>query len=191
MRKLIGIALVISLAIGSGAFAAESVTDTVGVSYDASGKVVLLGMVGTNTVMLRLNGGSYGQTTAGARAALGGGSSSVEAVGGYLHYTTYGEVDQKITVQKDSSTTFGYLANSLSVRISNVVAGGSVIGDLGLASGTYQGISTTVHTLIQGIIGYNTWTGTGATEGAQVMYQLSADPGVSSVDVLYTILANS
>lgn len=196
MKKLIGIALVLFVAMGSGAFAATSVTDTVGVSYDVTGTVVLLGITALPDVSLSLNGGSYGAAEAGARATLGGGSSSVEALGPYLHYTTYGVVDQKITAQKDSTTAAGYANDSLSVKINAFAVGGSLVGTLGakytnVPTEDYQAIGATVRTLITGISGVDTWTGTGATQGAQLKYKLSAAPGVPEVVVLYTILANS
>jgi len=190
MKKFIGIALVMLLAMGSGAFADTSVTDRVGVSYDVSGTVVLLGITGVE-VNLSLNGGSWGATEAGAKATLGGGLGYVEKVGGWLHYTTYGVANQKITVEKDAESAHGYNNETLSVKINTMTNGGSALATLGTANAAYQTIGATTRTLITGISGTDTWTGTGATEGAQVIYKLTSHPGVSTVTVLYTILANS
>lgn len=190
MKKFIGIALVMLLAMGSGAFAATSVTDTVGVSYDVSGTVVLLGITDVE-VSLSLNGGAWGASEAGARAALGGGAGYDEEVGGWLHYTTYGVADQKITVAKDASTDVAYANDSLSVKINTMTNGGSALATLGTANAAYQTIGATTRNLITGISGGDTWTGTGAAEGAQVIYKLTANPVASTVVVLYTILANS
>lgn len=187
MKKVLGLVLALSLVLATAAFGATTVTDTVGVSYSAAGTVVLLGIVGDGKVALATSS-SWGQTVAGARA-VNGGASVTAADGGFLHYTTYGVADQKITVQKDASTAAGYANDSLAVKIKGLTVGGSVIGTLGTGASTYQSIGATAKTLIDTISGTDTWTGTGVAEGAQLSYQLTGDAGASTVVVLYTILA--
>jgi hypothetical protein len=164
--------------------------DQVGVAYSTEGTVALLGMVDNDGVSLTLNAGTYGASEPGAHAVLGGGVESVEKVGGRLHFTAYGIAGQKITVQQDSGSPAGYVDSSLGVRISDVHAGGSSMETLGLSRGWILPITGTPQTLIEGIFGSNTWTGTLKTDGAQVSYELKANPGVSRVDVLYTLIAN-
>jgi len=195
MKKILGLAVAIMLV---GAFAASAddlsmdttALDKVEVIYGFGGTVALLGMVDNDLVSLALNGGTYSASEPGAHALLGNGAEAVEKVGGRLHFTAYGIADQKITVQKDSASPAGYVDNSLGVRISDVFAGGSAIGTLGLSRGWILPITGTPQTLIEGILGYNTWTGTAKTDGAQVSYELKANPGVTRVDVLYTLITN-
>ncbi|MCF7950366.1 MAG: hypothetical protein K9L57_01890 [Spirochaetaceae bacterium] len=166
--------------------------DSVGVSYSESGTVTLLGIVGNDAVSLSLNGGTYGASEPGAQATLGGGSSEVTGTGGYLHYTLYGVGNHKITVE---TSTVGYGEDTLSVQISDgtvdsdntseIVAGGSAAGTLGTAATGFVAIGTTAADLITGI------TGTASSEGAPVEYELSGDPGVDTVDVLYTITSET
>lgn len=172
--------------------------DSVGVSYSESGTVTLLGIVGNDAVSLSLNGGTYGASEPGAQATLGGGSSEVTGTGGYLHYTLYGVGNHKITVETE---TAGYGEETLSVQISDgtldsdntseIVAGGSAAGTLGTAATGFVAIGTTAADLITGITGTDTWTGTASSEGAPVEYKLSGDPGVDTVDVLYTITSET
>jgi len=196
MKKILGLAVAIMLVGSFTAFADDLSMDTtaldqVGVAYSTEGIVALLGMVGNDKVSLALNGGSYGASEPGAQAILGSGDANVEATGGFLHYTTYYMPMQKITVQKDSESPAGYVDYSLEVRIDAMNAGGSDLNTLGAAaSATYVYISTPAVDLITGI-GGNAWTGTLATDGAQVKYRLSADPGVTRVDVLYTMVSNN
>jgi hypothetical protein len=195
MKKITGLVVAILLAASYATFADDLSMDTtaldeVGVAYSISGTVALLGMVDNDLVSLALNGGSYGASEPGAHAVLGGGAASVGAVGGRLHFTAYGIADQKITVQKDSGSPAGYVDSSLGVLINDVDAGGSIMETLGLGQGWILPITGTAQTLIAGISGVNTWTGTAKEDGAQVYYELSADPGVTRVDVLYTMVAN-
>ena len=55
--------------------------------------------------------------------------------------------------------------------------------------GSYLDINESPTTLISGISGANTWTGTEAGQGAHLGYQLVANPGTTMVIVLYTLLA--
>jgi len=195
MKKILGLAVAIMLVGTFATFADDLSMDTtaldkVGVAYSTSGTVALLGMVNNDAVSLALNAGSYGASEPGAQALLGGGAASVEGSGGRLHYTAYGIVTQKIVVQKDAASPAGYVDNALSVKIADMAAGGSVLSTLGTGVTTYVAINSTPADLITAISGTDTWTGITDDDGAQVMYKLSANPGVIRVDVLYTLTAS-
>ena len=163
-------------------------TDAVGVAYSIGGTVMVLGIVDNDAVSLTLNGGAYGVTVPGEQATLSGGAASTTGTGGYLHYTLYGMDTSKITVEATAVANVGYAANTLSVKINNIVDAGSGSATLGTGSATYVGINTTAADLVTAIAGTDTYTGTTSAQGAQVEYQLSGDPGVSTVNVLYTIV---
>lgn len=193
MKKALGIAVVMLVAMGLGAFAATSVIDNVGVSYSAGGNVALLGLVDKDGVSLSLNGGSYQASVAGERATLQGGSSSVEATGGWLHYTLRGNSSQKITVAKSTSGSdnTGYNDATLGVKINTISTGtySSTASTVATAYATsYVSITGTAASLITGISGSDTWTGTSTAQGAQLKYQLIGDPGVTNVKVVYTLV---
>jgi hypothetical protein len=164
--------------------------DKVGVAYSTEGTVALLGMIDNDGVTLTLNAGTYGASEPGAQALLGGGAATVEGTGGWLHYTAYGIVTQKIVVQKDADSPAGYVNDSLSVKINAMAAGGSLIATLGTGVSTYVPINSIAADLVTGISGTDTWTGVGDVDGAQVKYMLSGNPGVIRVDVLYTLTAS-
>jgi len=195
MKKVSGLAVAIMLIASYAVFADDLSMDTtaldkVEVIYGFGGTVALLGMVDNDLVSLALNGGTYNASEPGAQAILGNGAGAVVEIGGRLHFTAYGIADQKITVQKDSGSPDGYVEWSLGVMINHVGVGGSAIETLGLYPNGVLSIRNIAQTLIQGISGVNTWTGTAKTHGAQVLYELKADPGVTRVDVLYTMVAN-
>ena len=203
MNKLMVVAM--ALCLTAKAFAATTVVDTVTVSYTKSGSesqslgIALLALYGGG-ISMGLGGGTWGVPgdVAGGQPMLSRAQTSNEASGGYLHYTLYGMGTAKITVEQDISTPTGYIANSLKVKILPVGAGGVITAGtwsseqstLGVpVDGYYQNISSTPATLINGISGEKTWTGSAAGQGAQLGYQLVADPGTTIVTVLYTLLA--
>ena len=203
MNKLMVVAM--ALCLTAKAFAATTVVDTVTVSYTKSGSesqslgIALLALYGGG-ISMGLGGGTWGVPgdVAGGQPVVSGALSSSEASGGYLQYTLFCLGTAKITVQKDGSTPTGYLANSLKVKILPVGAGGvipagtwsSAQSTLGVpVDGSYLDINETPATLISGISGANTWTGTEAGQGAHLGYQLVANPGTAMVIVLYTLLA--
>jgi hypothetical protein len=170
--------------------------DDVAIIYSTSGTVLMLGMEGNDTVLLILDAGTYGASAPGAEVSLSGGYGSVESTGGSLRYTVYGLGNHKITVH---TTTGSYTADTLSVQISDgttdgtgaIVAGGSAENTLGTAATGYVSINSTAASLITGITGTNTWTGTDSGDGAPVQYKLSGNPGVSTVTVIYTIVSEA
>lgn len=200
MKKLLVMMGALALAAAT-AFAAGGTTalDTVGVAYSSTGVVVMLGIYNENSVELGWTRQLEAGGIAGARATFGSGSGAAEATGGYLLYTLHGTGYHKITVQKDGSTASGYVANSLSVLIENLQHGGSAIGTLGNPSSTFVsdisplnrfvGIDDTADSLIAGIAGSDTWTGIDASDGANLRYRLSSNPGVDDVVILYTIVS--
>ncbi|WP_320130604.1 hypothetical protein [uncultured Sphaerochaeta sp.] len=163
-------------------------TDAVGVAYSIDGTCMVLGIVDNDAVSLTLSGGAYGVTVPGEQATLSGAVSSTTATGGYLHYTLYGMGTSKITVEATEAANTGYAADTLSVKINNIVDAGSGSATLGTGSSTYVGINTTAADLVTAITGTDTYTGTTTAQGAQVEYELSGNPGVSTVNVLYTIV---
>ncbi|MEI6873524.1 MAG: hypothetical protein WCL50_00175 [Spirochaetota bacterium] len=195
VRSLISrIAATLFLLGSAGALSAQTTaTDTIGVGYDVSGKVLMIGIYGGNRVSLRIYGG-IGASEAGERATQGGGAVSYTA-GGRLRYTLYLEATSKITVH---TTISNYNDGALSVMALGIGTGGS--GN----AGNIQGSPTSPGRLgyipikynlpmdyITGISGSNTWTGTTRLDGSQVKYRLNAHPGGisgGSVPVVYTIL---
>ncbi|MEI6873521.1 MAG: hypothetical protein WCL50_00160 [Spirochaetota bacterium] len=198
MKKLLVMMGALALATAT-AFAAGGTTalDTVGVAYSSTGVVVMLGIDNENLVELGWTRQLEAGGIAGARATFGSGSGAAEATGGSLLYTLHGTVEHKITVQKDSSTANGYVANSLSVSIYRMQVGGSADYTLGTPtatyntvanSGTFVGIGDTAQDFITGIRGADTWTGTTTQDGANLYYRLTSNPAVGAVVVLYSIL---
>ena len=88
------------------------------------------------------------------------------------------------------STTETYAAGSLKVK---TYTPGTTTGSsdgLGSPIADYMSIPAYSHgsDLITVIPGASTYTGIGATEGARLSYKLTANPGVVSVPLLYTII---
>jgi hypothetical protein len=191
-KKLTVLALAALLTMGfvTGLFADDVTNDvtaeddlTIG-AMGGGGTVAYLGMVGNDAVNLQFTNGSYDATEPGAQATLGSGSSD-SAAGGWLHYTVYGLGSHKITVE----CATGSYADSLTVDITTLTAGGSVLGTLGTEPGSPVRITSTPASLMTAITGSDTYTGTGAAEGAQVTYVLDEDPGIAAATVTYTIVA--
>jgi hypothetical protein len=160
--------------------------DDLTLGYSAGVDAVLyLGMVGIDTVDLTYQAGTYDASAPGVQATLGGVSSD-SAAGGWLHYTLYGMgANHKITVECDTPS----YVDSLTVEIETFTAGGSALGTLGTEAGSPVRITPTPTDLITAISYTDTWTGTGAAEGARVIYVLDEDPGISAATVTYTIVA--
>ena len=178
------------LLLGSSLFAGTTASDVVGVSYTTEGTVLVLGMVSNNRVSLTIYSG-LSITEPGA-PVVPGGTGAAQSAGGRLRYTVYGMDDDtyKITVGTQETD---YIDGTLSVQILSLTAGGSALDTLGTIVSGYVPIDTDgSQTLISGIDGSNTWTGTDSGKGAWVRYKLSANPGgVSGRTLLveYTILA--
>ena len=196
MKKVLGIAMLMFLVAGAGAFAATTAVDTVGTVFSAAtGNIALLGLVGGDKVDLATNGGNYGvdTTVAGAEPKVGASIvNQAEADGGYLQYTLFNySGTQKITVQK-SAGQGSYFDGSLEVKAAACAEAGSYATGLGTSSGAvYKAISGTPQNLITLIPADLAWTGTGVADGAKLHYQVTGDPGVASVSVLYTLIATS
>jgi len=167
-----------------------SALDQVGTAYTAGGQVLVLGLKGGNASISTK--AVYGASVPGARAERN--LTDASAFSGYLRYSVYGHGTCKITVV---TGTPGYSSGSLVVGCYSINGfGGSAPETLGTAVDDWPG-STPVYTsyggngaqdLITGISGANTWTGTQDNSGAGLTYGLFSPPGVSQVDVLYTIL---
>ena len=189
MKKPIGIALAMLFVMAGSAFAATTALDTVGTAYSVTDGAILLGFVGGGASLSAH--GVWKQTEPGARASLDAISDSKAS--GSLQYTLHGKGSCKITV---TTETLNYRPNSLWVACYSFSAGGSDNATLGQSVAVWPGstpiINSTqvdgVQDFITGISGADTWTGTGANEGAMVQYGLFANPGVSSVVVTYTIV---
>lgn len=182
--------------------------DLIGTTYNwtpgqEDGTFLLLGLRSPNNINLTTNAsGSVTVVTVDGNIPGGqllknttsAGQTDVgEALGGHLQYTVHGQQSNvKIVVEKSSfySTEQTYIPDTLEVRIANLTAGGSSIATIGTGIQTYVKIGNTQQDLITGISGNDTWTGTGATDGAQLQYRLVGDPGIPEVDILYTILAD-
>jgi len=183
LKTLTLLALVIGLT--SPLWAATAATDQVGVSYNDSGKVVLLDLADGGGVSLGWTDTMVG-TIAGARAVTGVSGGIAEATGGFLLYTLYGTTSHKITVKAGTMT--GYVNNSLSVGIEGFHAGGSVRATLGSFPPEYRPVGSEDWSLIAGIDGSDTWTGVDTYDGAQLIYRLGKYPGVDLIVVVYTII---
>lgn len=154
--------------------------------------------------------GTYNVSEAGTQATKSNYAnfeSLTEKTGGAIQYTVAGLGDQKITVH---SGTSGYNSDTLYVKVSNprkedgLVAEGTlgtldVLGEeidymrkFSISQGSYAAKS-----IIRDIPGTDTYTGTAALTiesqvllpGAKIFYGFSGDPGVTTIGVTYTILA--
>jgi hypothetical protein len=186
------IAAILIALVTAGAWADDVSMDTdaidqVGTAYTTGGQVLLLGLKGGDaSISTRA---VYAATVPGARAEKSLYDSS--DFSGYLRYSVYGHSTCKITVVTE---TPGYNSGSLIVGCYAIYNFG---GSAQLTLGTTVHETTPVYTsyggngaqdLITGISGVNTWTGTQDQSGASIAYGLFSPPGVSQVDVLYTIL---
>ncbi|MEI6873529.1 MAG: hypothetical protein WCL50_00200 [Spirochaetota bacterium] len=186
MRLLARVALMALLAAGAAAaaFAATTVTDTVGTAFSATDGVLMLGIAGEDQAVFTIRRNTD-QSVAGARATT---VINWEAAsdGGYLRYTAHGYTKPlKIMVE---SPTVGYVPCSISARAFIVNADGSDGSTLGSISGFWYPVLAYAIEFISGISGTDTWTGTDTHSGVFLHYEIYFDPGVSSIDVVYSIM---
>jgi len=193
MKKYLFLVSALIAALSFQAYADELDLDTdaidmVGTSYSSSGKTLLLGIKGNNTVIMTLTEKITGSVP-GAQAEVTPSSPYVD--GGYLRYTAQGYGTCKITVE---TTTDGYLVNEqngmghLVVWVSAMKADGSAAATLGTIPGGGISVMFRAQEFITKISGTDTYTGTLADSGAHLRYRLFENPGVTAVDIVFTII---
>lgn len=198
--QLLVIAVALGLALSAPAAFADDVSmdatahDQVGTIYDESGKIAILGLANNNRVSMKIyaglqvgGAGTWGRPGAQVTA---GGMGRAESAGGRLRYTLYdNEGTYKITVE---TTESDYTDGSVQVEIININAGGSSAGTLGTQASDFVQIKyNDPVSLITGIDGSNTWTGTYRSDGPWIRYALIDHPGGvsgSRLPVLYTLV---
>ncbi|MEI6873527.1 MAG: hypothetical protein WCL50_00190 [Spirochaetota bacterium] len=188
MSSLIRLALMALLVAGSVAmaFANPTVTDTVGTAYSATDGVLMIDLIGKDTVVLH-RASTTDQTEAGARAVTT--VSTGYADGGYLRYTAHGFTKLlKILV---SSSTAGLVPYAVVTRVQSFHTDGSAEASLGHIDTFFRPLSSTSQELVHDISGTDTYTGTNAASGLWLEYWATENPGVSSLAVVYTIMEQS
>ncbi|MCF7929187.1 MAG: hypothetical protein K9L68_10345 [Spirochaetales bacterium] len=200
LPPVIAVIFTLALALSTPAAFADDVSmdatagDQVGTIYDESGKIAILGLANNNRVTMRIyaglqvgGAGTWGRPGAQVTA---GGMGRAESAGGRLRYTLYdNEGTYKITVE---TTENDYTDGSVQVEIININAGGSASGTLGTPASDFVPIKLNEPvSLITGIDGSNTWTGTYRSDGPWIRYALIDHPGGvsgSRLPVLYTLI---
>lgn len=136
MKKCLGIVVALMGAVTFSAFTGSdpTVTDTVGVAYDAGDKIALLGIDTSGVDLVWSN--SYTAETAGAQPANTSGATA--AGGSSLRYTLYGYSSAKITASANGHDSLVMVAvTEIKAGTTSTKEGTTVIADLGVMKSNY------------------------------------------------------